>query len=424
MKLFFACAFLGLLFFFTLAFINKHQKKANKLLAVCLLSSALFLLHLAGLNAHLFLKFPVLYALFLPFQYLIAPTAYLYVRSFLKGNVRFRTKDWIHFIPFVLSILCYLKYFITNANNKLVSINNANVNFSYHFAETDMLLPLYVLTTLKIILVIFYLIAQWRLIKEWLIEIVTAPNVYKDIFGWLKTFTILITAFIACYVFANILSIFITNVSINNIILIAEYGLCLSFLTILLYLFFHPKILFGMMGNIVFYTLDKQKTTTSTTINVQQIFAQEIAPTKEIAQALTLEENGGEEVEDETKIFSLTPEKVFEYKQKLETLMAEKMIFLTHGCNLKDVANAINIPRHHLSIIINTEYRVNFNDFINRYRVEYLKEKMLTPESQQLTLDGLAKEAGFSSRATFFRAFTKFTGQTPSDYLKKFSKSE
>ena len=104
--------------------------------------------------------------------------------------------------------------------------------------------------------------------------------------------------------------------------------------------------------------------------------------------------------------------------------MVGKMIFLTHGCNLKDVANAINIPRHHLSIIINTEYRVNFNDFINRYRVDYLKEKMLTPESQQLTLDGLAKEAGFSSRATFFRAFTKFTGQTPSDYLKKFSKPE
>ncbi|MFX5668508.1 hypothetical protein ABTE14_19800, partial [Acinetobacter baumannii] len=85
--------------------------------------------------------------------------------------------------------------------------------------------------------------------------------------------------------------------------------------------------------------------------------------------------------EDDSKVFSLTPEKVTEYKQKLENLMTEQKAFLIHGCNLKDVALALAIPRHHLSIIINSEYRVNFNDFINKYRVEFLKEKMLEPES-------------------------------------------
>ncbi|MBS1627329.1 MAG: AraC family transcriptional regulator [Bacteroidetes bacterium] len=424
MKLFFACAFLGILFFFALAFVNKHQKKANRLLAVCLFSIAAFIFHIACINTHVFYKYPLLHNLLAPFQYLIAPTAYLYVRSFLKGNVRFRRKDWIHFIPCILCIFFYTKYYFSTSTNKLAIINTAEQQFAFHFAEFNMLLPVYVLAALKIILAVFYLVVQWQLIKQWFTEIITAPNVYKDIFSWLKTFTILITAFITCYVFANTLSVITTNYSINNIILIAEYGLCLSFLSILLYLFFHPKILFGMMGNIVFYTLDKQKIAISN-FNEQQIHSDKIVLSKEIAQAITIEESGEGEAEedDESKIFSLTPEKVFENKQKLETLMNEKMIFLTHGCSLKDVASAINIPRHHLSIIINTEYRVNFNDFINRYRVDYLKDKMLEPDSQQLTLDGLAKEAGFSSRATFFRAFTKFTGQTPSDYLKKASKT-
>ena len=39
------------------------------------------------------------------------------------------------------------------------------------------------------------------------------------------------------------------------------------------------------------------------------------------------------------------------------------------------------------------------------------------PEWRQLTLEGLALEAGFSNRTTFFRAFTKLTGCTPSEYM-------
>lgn len=230
MKFFFACAFLGVLFSFTLAFINKHQKKANKLLSVCLLSIAAYVFHLASINAHLYYKFPAIYAVLLPFQYLIVPTAYLYVRCFLKGNVSFRRRDWVHFIPFILSILLYLKYYFTTNENKLIAIDAADNNFSFHFAETDMLLPVNLLVVIKITLAFTYLFFQWKLIKEWLIEIITAPNIYKDIFSWLKAFTVLISLFIACYAFANLVACYAKSTSINAVILTTEYGLCFSFL--------------------------------------------------------------------------------------------------------------------------------------------------------------------------------------------------
>jgi len=117
--------------------------------------------------------------------------------------------------------------------------------------------------------------------------------------------------------------------------------------------------------------------------------------------------------------FFTNPRKIEAYKQKLESLMTEQQAFLIHGCNLKDVAAALSMPRHHLSIIINSEYRVNFNDFINKYRVEFLKVKMLEPESQQLTLDGLAKEAGFSSRATFSGPLPNLQAKRPQIFSKK-----
>jgi len=155
MKFFFACAFLGALFSFTLAFVNKHQKKANKLLSVCLLSITLLLFHLASINAHLYYKFPALYALLLPFQYLIAPAAYLYVRCLLKGDVSFRKNDWIHFAPFGVSILLYLKYYLSTNQNKLAAIDAAHDNFSFHFAETEMLLPVNVSVFIKVVLAFF-----------------------------------------------------------------------------------------------------------------------------------------------------------------------------------------------------------------------------------------------------------------------------
>jgi AraC-like DNA-binding protein len=72
-----------------------------------------------------------------------------------------------------------------------------------------------------------------------------------------------------------------------------------------------------------------------------------------------------------------------------------------------------------LSYLINTEYNLHFQDYINGQRLEFLIENFQNPEWQQLTLEGMAWEAGFKSRSTFFRAFVKFTGQSPSEYFHK-----
>jgi len=46
---------------------------------------------------------------------------------------------------------------------------------------------------------------------------------------------------------------------------------------------------------------------------------------------------------------------------------------------------------------------------------------MNDPENRKLTLLSLAYEAGFNSKASFFRVFKKQTGQTPSEYHKGLS---
>jgi AraC-like DNA-binding protein len=106
------------------------------------------------------------------------------------------------------------------------------------------------------------------------------------------------------------------------------------------------------------------------------------------------------------------------FKQYVEDTLIEQKFFLKQGFSLKDLSieTGINLPT--LSALINKEYGMNFNDFINKYRVDYFKYLLSLPKYMQWTLEATAMKAGFNSRTTFIRAFTKFADCSPSDYLK------
>ncbi|WP_316821467.1 helix-turn-helix domain-containing protein [Pedobacter gandavensis] len=105
------------------------------------------------------------------------------------------------------------------------------------------------------------------------------------------------------------------------------------------------------------------------------------------------------------------------YLQTLEEILIEEQPFLTKGYSIKDLSDDTGIPAHHLSCLINKEYQMNFQNFINFQRVEYVKSQIQLEEWKQLSLEGMAWQAGFTSRTTFFRAFIKNTGKAPSYYL-------
>ncbi|MEM7655982.1 MAG: helix-turn-helix domain-containing protein [Bacteroidota bacterium] len=108
---------------------------------------------------------------------------------------------------------------------------------------------------------------------------------------------------------------------------------------------------------------------------------------------------------------------------RLLAFMQETQPYLDQELTLFKLAEATHLSPNHLSQIINSREQVNFFDFVNRYRVEQVKGVMSSPQFQHLTLLGMAMEAGFKSKASFNRAFKKFTGQTPSEYRKSLDQS-
>jgi AraC-like DNA-binding protein len=105
------------------------------------------------------------------------------------------------------------------------------------------------------------------------------------------------------------------------------------------------------------------------------------------------------------------------YQELLDHMENDKP-FLDPGLSLYRLAEQLNTTENKLSQLINSRSGANFFEFVNRYRVEMLIKLMKEGELQHSTLLGLALDSGFNSKASFNRAFKKFTGQTPSEYLK------
>ncbi|MCB0518579.1 MAG: helix-turn-helix transcriptional regulator [Saprospiraceae bacterium] len=106
------------------------------------------------------------------------------------------------------------------------------------------------------------------------------------------------------------------------------------------------------------------------------------------------------------------------WKTNLLAIMEKDKPHLNAELSLNDLADKMKISPAHLSKVVNSGLDKNFNDFVNGYRVEAVKNKMSDPSTAHLTLLGIAYECGFNSKATFNRAFKKHAGVSPSAFLK------
>lgn len=101
---------------------------------------------------------------------------------------------------------------------------------------------------------------------------------------------------------------------------------------------------------------------------------------------------------------------------QISKLIADHKLYLEPDVSLSSISKMINKNVQKTSEVINQYSKLNFNDFINQYRIREAK-KMLSSETRY-TISTIAYDAGFSSLSSFNSAFKKFEGITPSLYRK------
>ncbi len=104
---------------------------------------------------------------------------------------------------------------------------------------------------------------------------------------------------------------------------------------------------------------------------------------------------------------------------KLQEVMEGQKLYLIPDLTLRNVEDQVGFTSKDISLAINQLLEKNFYQFVNDYRIEEFKSKVIDASNNHLTLLGIAQESGFSSKATFNRVFKANTGLTPKEYLLK-----
>jgi AraC-like DNA-binding protein len=114
----------------------------------------------------------------------------------------------------------------------------------------------------------------------------------------------------------------------------------------------------------------------------------------------------------------LTAEEKRRYSEKLSAYMVREKPYLNSSLSLNELAGAVALAPRHLSQVINEHFRQNFYDFVNSYRIEDAKQRLLDQSRNRNVLE-ILYEVGFNSKSAFNLAFKTHTGLTPTEYRKK-----
>ena len=117
----------------------------------------------------------------------------------------------------------------------------------------------------------------------------------------------------------------------------------------------------------------------------------------------------------------LKPSQIQAIRQQLQAHMEVGHPYLDPDLSLRELARQLKVHPNYLSQVINETQGQNFFTFINTYRVEAFKARLLSSTAKHFTLLAHAYECGFKSKTTFNTTFRKLTGQTPSQYQKGLS---
>lgn len=107
-----------------------------------------------------------------------------------------------------------------------------------------------------------------------------------------------------------------------------------------------------------------------------------------------------------------------ELQNKLATYFNEEKPYLDVSLSLSTISEILEISTNKASFLINEVIGMNFNEYVNSYRLRHFKNIALLPENDNITLLGLAFESGFNSKTVFNTFFKKHENTTPSTWLK------
>jgi AraC-like DNA-binding protein len=109
-------------------------------------------------------------------------------------------------------------------------------------------------------------------------------------------------------------------------------------------------------------------------------------------------------------------ESVFQLVQKC---MVEDKLYRNQGLSLQQLADEVGVDIHTLSMCINRRAKVNFFNFVNRYRIEESLLLLKSDNQGDTSIEDIAFQVGFNSRTAFYSSFKRQIGKTPTQFQEE-----
>ena len=121
-------------------------------------------------------------------------------------------------------------------------------------------------------------------------------------------------------------------------------------------------------------------------------------------------------------IFKKLTDQVVVFNIFIEVFFTEKY-FLNSLATLEDLSHKTNVSPDTLNEFLILNYGIGYTDLVNMHRVDYFIALINKGDFNQYTIEALAIKSGFGSRQSLQKAFKKFHGGTPSDFISSIKQS-
>ena len=309
--------------------------------------------------------------LFIPFHqyFLFGPVMYFFTRTLTGEHIRLHKREWLHFVPAGL----YFLYAIVVAVADLLILDE------YYFYRDGMdkdFKPWYQISGLVCMVVYaIFSIRKYLEFKRRIYHTISFADAVK--YRWLRDFLISLVLII---LFRGLFIVLFPE--------LGDWGI---------------KWWYYLIFALISYYLSIQGLMSSLRLSAHELKALTSKPVGKTDTASDLQNM--DRLLDEVHL-----------------LLHESKLYRDPRLSLHQLAKAVDSNTSVLSRVINEKAKMNFNDFVNAYRVDAVKQSLLKGEMTYKTLTGIAMDQGFNSKSTFIRSFKKKEGITPSEYFRSIEK--
>lgn len=333
------------------------------------------------------------------------PCSFLYVRSVFKSR-KIRLIEWLHFLPVTLFLVDNSGYYLSSGAFKLEHFHEEVSTGKFFMPHTHG----FIFYRTMFRMIFLFLPAIYWLIQ---VVIMVRAMVKRSVFLEKNNKSVKWILFYLSFqlmIYMMIIHVFLSS-DMNFLYMATQvFGLFTSLVIIItLFVYPSPATLFRDATNFS----DQRPVLFDVSLDHAGEYTGRGLPIP-VLQPIKEEAPSGIKL-----LKGLSRKQVQQLKTEVEKIFETEKPFLRHGYSLQDLANALSYPWYQVSALLNQEYGMHFNDFINKRRIDHATRIIKKNKDPNLNINTLADRCGFSNRNSFSAAFKKFTGFSPSEYLKK-----